>query len=183
METMSKKVSVWLWLNRYLTSFQLALYDFMIMPLASLTLYGNVKIFDDGRLISCLDGQTDIPFSFTTGIFNRLTFESTAKYILIVESKSFIEQIQTLLKSDKDSLIIALGAGPSFSDRLLLKTIQECLQVPIYVLTDLDLGGFKKFTILKYGSKINAHLNRRLKLNNRYTSYRYNKRGCAMVND
>ena len=91
----------------------------------------------------------------------HLAFESSAKFILAIETAGMF---QRLVKYDywrqNNCILISMGGVPTRACRRFIRRLSDCLKIPVYAFVDGDpYGYFNIYRTLKVGSGNAAHLN------------------------
>lgn len=157
----STQKKVMQWLDKIMVHCKVTVNEFMIAPIFNLSIYGQITIYSGHSETPYIDQSDFGPFRFTFGkpSYENLRFEvpDTVKRILILDSISAID-IAYEAVTQCNAIVIIMPVS-ALADRILLKSIVEQLNLPVYIITDCDVGGFKLFFKLKFGAPLDFQLN------------------------
>ena len=92
----------------------------------------------------------------------HLKFETTAKFILAIETAGMFQRLvkHKYWKKAK-CILISMGGVPTRACRRFIRRLSDAKKLPVYVFTDSDFYGyFNIYRTLKVGSGNAAHINR-----------------------
>ena len=109
----------------------------------------------DGNQFSCGEKGIQIP----NHVEIICSIVSNAKYILVIEKEAtYTRLIECKFDSKVGPCIMITGKGfPDINTRMLLKKLQEELQIPVFALVDADPHGIDIMCVYKFGSKSLSH--------------------------
>jgi len=115
---------------------------------------GNVERIDCTRFGS---GAYSIPSSV-----EQLSFETSAKFILVIETGGMFQRLQSHRYWDSaDCILVSMAGVPTRATRRFVRKLADEHDLPVYVFVDCDPYGIANiYRTLKVGSGNAAHLNR-----------------------
>lgn len=123
--------------------------------------YGNLKFkLKNGELFDCLSKKEGLPLP--TGQYPITAIESDAKFILVLEKDSILQNIlsredsSNFIKNYKVIVITARGY-PDVISRAFLNFLAKNLKIPILALTDADPHGIEILCSYKFGCQTTAY--------------------------
>ena len=104
---------------------------------------------------------------FGTGAYSvppqveQLRFETTAKFILVVETAAMFQRlVKHAFWDTANCVLIAMGGVPTRACRRFIRRLSDAHRMPVYAFTDGDPYGYANiYRTLKVGSGNAAHLN------------------------
>ena len=104
---------------------------------------------------------------FGTGAYScppqveQLRFETTAKFILVVETTAMFQRlVKHAFWDTANCVLIAMGGVPTRACRRFIRRLSDAYKMPVYAFTDGDPYGYANiYRTLKVGSGNAAHLN------------------------